>query len=271
MTTYRADFQSLADFAEACERLPKTTRVARRSDGAQREWTGESWSESIRYCRQNGTEANVPAAEELIDRIQASLPETVSRQWTTDHAGAFPCVPAFIAGEPENMWTLSDAPAESSPVRIFICTTSSAAVSHEDLLRRGCACLALVLLASRTRPVELYTYTALDARHRRGDSVIVLRLHSHPMMLSEVSYVLTSAGFDRNLTHAYAEHHWRYSGGWSESAETDNYRAGPAQRRMLGLEEQDVLIGPAHCNDPAVNDPIGFVNGELARLGLTQE
>ena len=41
-------------------------------------------------------------------------------------------------------------------------------------------------------------------------------------------------------------------------------------RELLGLEAQDVLIGPAHCHDPAVKDPIGFVNRELAKLGLAE-
>src|SRR5207237_6907177 len=129
-------------------------------------------------------DASVAAAEAMLASIQASLPDTLARRWELTYAGAFPCVPAYLSGEPESMWMLADSPTESSPVRIYICSTSSAGVSHADLLKRSCACLALVMLASRTRPVELYSYAHCAERLRRpnrGDAFIVQRLQSHPM------------------------------------------------------------------------------------------
>ena len=91
-------------------------------------------------------------------------------------------------------------------------------------------------------------------------------------MLSEVSYVLTSAGWVRNLTYAFLCEHLGYSNlKWADAQCADGWQAGPATRALLGLEPQDVLIGPAHRNDPAVKDPAGFVNRELSKLGLTQE
>ena len=267
----RWDFNSLADFSRACEALSADTRNSHDNGG----WTSETWAESIGYARNGGTESSVPAAEALIARIEASLPETITRRWVLDCVGAFPCVPAYLSGEPETMWTLADTPAESAPVRVYVCSTSSASVSHADLLNRGCACLALVMLASRTRPVELFSYAHCAERLRkpnRGDAVIVQRLHSHPMMLSEVAYVLTSAGWARNLTYAFLTERLGYSNlKWADAQAADRWQGGPATRRLLELEAQDVLIGPAHCNDPAVKDPVGFVHRELAKLGLTQE
>src|SRR5580765_1882361 len=266
----RWDFKTLADFTRACDALSPETK-----DGHDRfDWTGESWTESIRYAHNGGTESSVPAAEAMMARIQANLPETITRRWMLEHAGAFPCVPAFLSGEPESMWALADTPTESSPVRVFIASTSSAAVGYEDLIQRGCACLALVMLASRTRPVELYSYAHCAERLRkpgRGDAFIVQRLQSHPIMLSEVSYVLTSAGWARNLTYAFLSEKLGYSNlKWADAQAADHWQAGPVTRHLLGLEPQDLLIGPAHCNDPAVKDPVGFVHRELSKLGLTE-
>ena len=260
----RWDFDSLADFARACDALPADIK-RRFSDES---WTGETFSESLRLASSGGTEAHVPAAEAMLSQIHASLPETAARRWVLDHAGAFPCVPAYLAGEPENMWAAADMPADTSPVRIFVCSTSSAGVSHHDLQRRGCAALALVMLASRTRPVELYSYAHVAEIGRGvGDAVIVQRLQSHPLMLSEVAYVLTSAGWARNLTYAVLAHRGA-SLHWGGATKRDGYQAGSATRSLLALEPQDVLIGPARLYDPAVSDPVGFVHRELARLNL---
>ena len=265
----RWDFNTLSDFVRACDSLSaETKRRHSRSD-----WTGESWHESIGRAGNGGTDDTVPAAESMLARIQANLPEPMARRWELAHAGAFPCVPAFLSGEPESMWSTAEAPTESNPVRIFVCSTSSGGVSHDDLLKRGCACLGLVLLASRTRPVELFSYAhCSETDSRRGDAVIVQRLQSHPMMLSEVSYVLTSAGWARNLTYAYLSERLGYRNlHWAEAQRRDSYQGGPATRALLGLAESDVLIGPVHAHDPVVKDPIGFVNRELSKLGLTQE
>lgn len=267
----RWNFSTLADFADACAALPADIRSAY----SRSEWSGETFNASLQQVRGGGSESSVPAAERLIAQIQATLPETLTRRWSLDLAGAFPCVPAYLSGEPESMWSLFDVPAETSPVRVYVCSTSSGAVPHEDLLRRGCACLALILLASRTRPVELYSYAHCAERAikgRRGDALIVQRLQSSPMMLAEVSYVLTSPGWARNLTYAFFSDRLGYSNlKWADAQLRDNCQAGPVTRQLLGLEPSDVLIGPAHCDDPAVKDPAGFVNRELGKLGLTTE
>ncbi len=262
----RWNFSTLSEFADACAALPADIRESH----SRMDWTGETFTGSLQHVRSGGSESSVPAAERLIAQIQATLPETLTRRWSLDLAGAFPCVPAYLSGEPESMFTLADVPAETSPVRVYVCSTSSAGVSHQDLMKRGSACLALILLASRTRPVELYSYAhCAETRNERGDALIVQRLQSSPMMLAEVAYVLTSAGWARNLTYAFFSDRLGYSNlKWADAQRLDNYQGGPVTRQLLGLEPQDVLIGPAHCDDPAVKDPAGFVNRELGKLGL---
>lgn len=267
----RWDYPSLSAFARDCDALPDHIQQ-RFSDAA---WTGESFADSLQTIQRGGDERNVTEAQALIDQIQAELPECTTRQWSTDIAGAFPCVPAFLSGDPECMFTLADCESPSAPVRIFIASTSSATVSHQTLLKRGAAALALVLLASRSRPVELYSYAHSGFYHgkrkgNRGDAVIVQRLASHPVMLSEVTYILTSAGYARNLTYgvlAYRTNGIDNGLKWGDATVRDNHQAGPATRALLGLNDSDVLIGPAHAHDPLVNDPVGFVRRELEKMG----
>lgn len=260
----RADFDSLYDFAVACDGLkPK------HDDDFAKEWTGETYAESLAFCKTGGNAALVAESEKLIDKIDAQLPETAHRHWQQSVIGAFPCVPAYLAGEPESMWSLADDVSPHAPIRVYVCTTSSAAVKKEDFMRRGTAILAFTLMAARSRPVELYTYTAIG--NPGTDMFVVAKLPSHPMMLSEVCYALTSAGFARILAYGYAMHHWGYRDGWGDSTISDGHRAGPHVRKALGMEPDDVHIGPIHYEDQCLTDPVGFVNSELSKIGLLAE
>jgi hypothetical protein len=131
-----------------------------------------------------------------------------------------------------------------------------------------------VLLASRTRAVELYLYSDwAEFDDGAGDTVLLLKLPTRPMMLSETAWALTSPALMRNIGFDYLGYKVRTIPSrfpWGAATVADNRRGGPAQRRLLGLEPQDVLIGPVYLGDPMTSDPVGFVNRELAKLGLAE-
>jgi hypothetical protein len=263
----RIDFKDLRTFAAACDQLPERIKNTR----GDKSWSGETWTESICRASNGGSVDCVQYAQEFIDRIQASLPETATHRWALEHVGAFPCVPAFLSGEPENMWAPADMPTETAPIRIYASVCCSCSVDWEAMQRRGAAILALVLIVSRTRPVELYTYSDWAEHDDRGDTVLSIRLPSHPMMVSEVAWALTAPALMRNLGFAYLRHHVPtigHSFPWGDASRADRHRAGPAQRKLLNLEPQDILIGPVYMGDPLTNDPVGFIQSELSKLNL---
>jgi len=92
--------------------------------------------------------------------------------WMPAVAGAFPNVPAFLAGEHESMLALADDTDDKTPVRIWASITSSYDVEPAALEKRGAAILALVMLLIRTRPVELFIYHEGDGDpHAAGRTV----------------------------------------------------------------------------------------------------
>lgn len=237
-------------------------------------WTGESRAETLRFC-EHGDPSRVPAAEALLAQIadkvdlRAGMPA-----WQSDVAGAFVDVPAYLSGSPECMRRKAYQPDERAPVRVLVCTTSSAGIPADKLNARGVAVLALVMALQVSRPVSLAVFTSLDG-DRRGDAILINEVGNSPLALSEACFALSSAGFARNLGYGIARALCGYSGLWARCVEPllrpENRdpacAAMKACRAMLGLTgDNDILIPPALINDPLLNDPVAWIVARLADI-----
>ena len=260
----RWQFESLSDFGQAMKGLP-----VRLPPSSQKEWTGEYHEESMERAI-NGDTSKVPEAEALLEKINSSI-ELKSRQWETGFIGAFPSIPDFVSGHPECMRTLGESSSETTPVRVFVGTSSSAGVDWKNLQSRGVAILAAVMALARSRPVELWTFTSMDGggSHSSGLSNVMVKVNSNPLRLSEACVALCSIGFDRNLTHNYGRHHNQFEGGWCEQGGS----LGGCRLVLEGLAtEHDIIVPPSHLNDEKIiKDPLGWVNDTLARFQTEQE
>lgn len=251
------EFQSVSVFGEFCETLPN---LSRDSGGG---WTGESGATSLRFC-QTGDTSRVAAAEAMLDEVaQKADLSTLRREWMMDVAGSSPSVPDFLTGVPECMRRMHYTQSERAPIRVFVCTTSSCGTDFASLNRRGCAILALAIALSNTRPVELWTFTALSGGSR-GDAVVKVKIQTSPLALSEACFALTSAGFDRNLTHAMARQHGQSSCGWARGVQGSNRVANEAAaRKMLCANAEDLVIPCVYIDDPIVANPVQWVVNTL--------
>lgn len=259
MSTHK--FESLAEFGRACK-----TKAALKNNGREG-WTSEKMDVSLDSAI-NGSTKLVADAEKLLDKLQTTI-ELQGRQWQPTVAGAFPSVPDYIAGHPESMRKLDDCKSESTPVRVWVCTTSSAHMEWQTLQKRGVAVLAAVMAISQQRPVELWTFTALDGKD--GTCNVMVRINSQPLQLSEACYALTSIGFDRNLTHGWGWSQDRFTGSWSKhisSANTES-QAVAACRKILGSEcgDNDLIIPPSMqgWGNAISNDSVKWVNSVLEK------
>ena len=255
----RVQFNSLAEFGVAC-------KGCRPLAGWSKGSTGEDHDESLQRAV-NGDTSKVAEAEKLLEKINAGI-ELPSRQWQTDVVGFFPSVPDYLSGHPECMRRIGDSVSEHTPVKIFVCTTSSAIMDWQKLQKRGISILAAVMALSRSRPIELWTFTGLDGSHD-GTTNIMVRINSSPLMLSEACYALTSIGFDRNLTHAYGVKINNFRGGWTKHG----YDLAGAKKNLAGLvSEQDIIIPPSfYTDDLIIKDPLAWVNKTLERFQVEQE
>lgn len=242
-------------------------------------WTGETWEETLASC-QHGDLSRVSEAQAMLSEIEKHVDlGAMFPAWESDVAGAFPSVPDFLAGVPECMRRKRFVAREYAPVKLYVCTSSSADIPHDALMRRGTAILALAMALQMTRPVELFTFTAMGG-DRRGDSLLITALGSAPFVLSESAYALTSAGFHRNAAHAIGRKHCGFDGNFARCVSPLLRDSGSSAARdaMLALREKlgatapgDLVIPPSLSNDWLINQPVQWVIERLKDYAAAQD
>jgi hypothetical protein len=253
-------------------------------------WTGGVTHESLKRALHEGDTTYVPHAERVLDEIMRGMRlETLSTQWIADMAGAYPDVPAFLAGDPSCMRRKVIATREIAPMKLFISMSSSAGVGIETLTKRGICLLALVIALSRVRPIELYTFNAVHYRtwgggrwennydpfsKKRHDTIIskdhqrlvdLVQLPTAPLDLGLISFCLVNQGFTRGMCYSYLNKH---DGAILSCAPTTDL----AECRLIcGAEDPDVVFPPIHLHDEYSN-PVAWVKKKLQQiLDLNEE
>lgn len=144
MTTYRYTAESWDEFVHDLRTRP----VLWQSPGGDSSavayddwWGSRTWDEAMEYAVSGHPVAR--AAIEAVAVKQTSSPEPL---WDTAPVGAFPCIPAYAAGVPEDMFAQSElAPPVSSPiVRIVVNMSASSSIDPQSIINRGAAIVTLV-------------------------------------------------------------------------------------------------------------------------------
>ena len=140
-----------------------------------RDWSGsDTWSEALDFAIKGH-----PAARAAIDSVTLKVTSAPEPLWDVAPVGAFPCIPAYSAGVPENMFVATDdAPPVSQPiVRIAVNMTASAWVDAEEIINRGAAIVTLIdRIQSSGRRVELIAFLhCREGRNQYAFSVTIKR------------------------------------------------------------------------------------------------
>jgi len=258
-------FGSLSEFGEACQHAKPQG-----ASGSWCDWAGGSWDSAMRKLR-SGDDSAVPEAESMLKDINDRLDLSgLSSRWNTSPVGAFPHVPAFLAGQPESMWARMPEASKDGEVRFVFCPTSFHGYSVENLRKRGVAVLAAAMALSRIRKVEVWVVSAMEMVHQ-----FAVRMAS-PIILSESAYAMADTVFDRKLVHdlGYAEE--EFTGGWAIWQKIGTLSDA---RRVVDLADEDVWSPPvmrpgikssAEERDlnQIVEDPVKWINGLLDRYRM---
>jgi hypothetical protein len=259
---YRTDYESLGEFARDC----RDANVAKKYSGASQSswWGGDSIHALMDKCVA-GEEKHIGEAEKLLEQLRDEI-EIPKPHWAMSAYGAIPDVGSFLAGEIECMRHLIQDPNMSAPVRIYYDPTSSAMIDAKTLVKRGTAALALAMALAQIRPVELWTFSDLDA-NGKDMALICAKIQTNPLMLSEACFALCNPGFARGLTYGLAEIRMGFQGMWGFSDnDFESTRRTDKMREALRANPQDIVIPGIHAHDDLVNDPLGFIRRELAKF-----
>lgn len=139
----------------------RTRKINWCDDGSEgrgsRSWYGcRSWEEALDYAAKGH-----PSARAAVDSVTVKVTSAPEPLWDVAPVGAFPCIPAYAAGVPEDMFVQSeDAPPTSTPiVKIAVNMAASAGIDADHIVNRGAAIVTLIdRIQSTGRRVELIAF-----------------------------------------------------------------------------------------------------------------
>ncbi len=257
LSAFRAD----AEQAIACD--------SRRSADYADSWLGGESPRGALNTLLFGNDATTAQAEELLSQI--ALPEISTRRAVTVRSpyGGRVSVSDWLAGSPTPMRRRRKTDLDTNPLQVYVSTTCSAAITADQIMRRGVAILAYLMLAQQYRPVDLCLYTDMHGDDD-GTTHLLIPIESRPLNLSTSAYCLTSAGYDRGLTHSVGRMLNGFDGSWAAGFQYGRanaaYTAG--LRRKFNASDDALMISSIHAHDPLLTDPLGWINDQLSHAGL---
>jgi hypothetical protein len=254
-------FETMTDFALAAKAAfesPTYTSCNERRKSGSTWMGGNHWTESVKQCIR-GTEELATKTQGLLDKLELSLPATLSTEVIRSPFGSRVNYGEWLAGCPTPMRRRVRRSNDMAPIKVVVDTTASAVISAETLDERGAAILAFVLKAQTIRPVELFLFTQVKIEHE--DYLQLVKIESKPIALGQAAFGLCSQAFTRQLTYGIADQKG-FEGQWSSLR--DNHAA---IRSALGISEQDIYIKEAYARDPLISDSIAWITNELTKLG----
>lgn len=238
--------------------------VARTPQDGGETWNGEPLAQALKHA-QGGRLDLVERAERLCEQIAKSV-EAYQSIWSPSVAGAFPSVPDYLAGRPDCMRRRIETPTDKSPIRIYVDLWATWSFSAEELINRGISFLALAMILTQERPVEMYAVISGSGDSRHG--VDIMALPTNPIDMAVVCSVFYPSffrclGIGDMAPYIQAPSHpplWHLYPSRDPNA-NETYVA--RMRALLGASETDVIVGPTRKGDPSTLDPVAFVNKAL--------
>lgn len=177
---------------------------------------GGNWSEGARNLR----------AVKISDNDFKS--DLLRPQFKSDVIGAFPIVPAFLAGVPDSMGALEYSEQKEKLITISVNSSVYHGVTDEQSLARGRAILAAVeALTLNGYAVELWTHYRTKWQGIAVEIQICIKQSDQNISLASLAFALCSNAFQRRLCFRYIESSptaWQLSAehGYGSGFDTDN-------------------------------------------------
>lgn len=257
-------YASLGDFARRAAQVPKGKRFMDAYSSVVSEWFGPlTYDRCVELCL-IGEDTIVPRASAILDMIDAAV-EVPMPAWTPSVYGAYPCVPEFLAGAPDCMRRMSPQVSDTSPVTVMVATDPAAGVTHEMMVTRGTAIIALVMKLNAVRPIKLSliseNVTYVD---NSGEYLLVVDINTQPLDLATACFAIAGSSFARHLAFSVTAHNG-HSVAWPAMHDTPAWI--PRLQEIGLLELQDLFIPAARYEHSQIySNPIAWVNAQVKRL-----
>ncbi len=191
MTVYRYQADSWDDFLNDLRNKPinKAFHGKDESRTGSESFTGSrSFEHSMELAEQGCSKTREAIHEASFRVVTDSLPE-----WEFSPVGAFPCIPAYAAGVPENMFTQSEwgTPIPKPIVRIVVNIGANCNVTTQEIINRGAAVLALIdRVQAAGQRVELVAEWSTTRERNWYIFSVTVKRPEEPADLDRISYAM---------------------------------------------------------------------------------
>lgn len=208
----------------------------------------------------NGDETHVDKAQAIVDQLTLSI-ETPRREWYREVYGYYPDIPAYIRGEPQNMWMQRRTNEERSPIHLYVGLTSSAMIPNAKLIERGAALAAFCIAMANIRPVIVTPFVCLSSTRRHRNMLISWDISTSPMVLSEIMS-LTRPEVTRYIGIEACRHQFGQDAAYDPGFHRDSWEEDK-MRAHLGAQPEDLYLPPIYGDDPLLDDPIKWIQDNI--------
>lgn len=218
------EWNAFIDLAAAVSSSRKPGADNRSEEGSE-EFTGTpDFAAAIKLAR-DGWQDGTKAVSAALDSVHADQSDALPG-WTMQAAGHFPCVPAYLSGEPECMWQQTDDQRPERRITLLVPIGYPCVIEAERATNYAAAVAACARALDATGvSVAVYgIWTGFDTSQSRCYGYgVKIRAHGEPMDLSKIAYA-SHPSFARRVNFAYREQHELLTpvacSGYGYSAET---------------------------------------------------
>lgn len=153
----------------------------------------------------NGWHTGVQTVMATLDMLPAA--EDVLPDWSLEAAGAFPCVPAFLSGEPECIWRMQDYRKAEQRLTMVVPGSLPERVAGDTALRYAAAVAAVArMIEANGISVAIIAVTASKSRQNETLYInsVYVREHGEPFDLSKIAFSVHPS-FARRISWAWRE------------------------------------------------------------------
>lgn len=211
----------------------------------------------------NGDETHVAKAQAIVDKLSLEI-ETPKREWYREVYGYYPDIPAYIQGQPQNMWMQRRTNDERTPIHLYVGLTSSAMIPNSKLIERGAAIAAFCMAMANIRPVIITPFVCLSSTSRSRNMLISWNISTQPMVLSEVMS-LTRPEVTRYIGIEACRHQFGQVAARDPGFHRDSWDEAK-MREHLGASPDDLYLPPIYGNDPLLDDPVRWIQENVAKF-----
>lgn len=179
------------------EPLPGAGNSSQKEDS---DFAGASWAEAMGMM-ENGWKDGASKVERMLEKVDAS--ESPADGWSLEAGGSFPCVPAYLSGEPECMWQRVVTEQIKPRIAFVVPSVYPWTITAEQLVIYGTACAAIVrAVEAAGNDIAIYSVDATGPTYGTGKTTcqgFIVRDFGVPLDTSIVAYAFHPAMLRRTL------------------------------------------------------------------------